>query len=182
MARLVGMSIELHSFLDTIAFSELGEKMTNDPRTDEGYKVIVGSLPGSLILLEDYEDHPNRLVKINNRLSSTAAGRYQILYRFWEHYKMQLNLPDFSPESQDRYAIQQFKERRALDDIEAGRVEQAIVKCSNIWASFPGAGYGQYEHDMDKLLRFYHKQVERYKLHQDKMEDWYDRTVKKGHS
>lgn len=182
MARLEGISTELNSFLDMIGFSELGESMMNDSRSDDGYKIIVGSLPGNMKLINDYSDHPNQKVKLNNNLSSTAAGRYQILYRFWTHYKKQLGLPDFSPQSQDRYAIQQFKERRALDDIEAGRVEQAISKCSNIWASFPGAGYGQYEHDMDKLLRFYHKQAERYKSHQDKKEDWYDRTVKKGYS
>ena len=29
---------------------------------------------------------------------------------------------------------------------------QAIDRCSNIWASLPGAGYGQFEHKADSLI------------------------------
>ena len=34
-----------------------------------------------------------------------------------------------------------------IDDI-----RQAIDRCSNIWASLPGAGYGQFEHKADSLI------------------------------
>ena len=30
--------------------------------------------------------------------------------------------------------------------IDVGDIRQAIDDCSNIWASLPGAGYGQFEH------------------------------------
>ena len=30
--------------------------------------------------------------------------------------------------------------------IDRGDIRQAIDRCSNIWASLPGAGYGQSEH------------------------------------
>lgn len=83
---------------------------------------------------------------------STASGRYQQLYLFWPHYRKQLALPDFSPLSQDRLAIQLIRERGALDDIRAGRIERAISRCRNIWASLPGAGYGQREHSLEKLV------------------------------
>ncbi|MCI4184301.1 glycoside hydrolase family 104 protein, partial [Dickeya dianthicola] len=86
---------------------------------------------------------------------STAAGRYQQLYRYWPTYKKQLRLPDFSPASQDTLAIQLIRERRALDDVLAGRIACAIVACNNIWASLPGAGYGQREHDAVRLLSVY---------------------------
>jgi muramidase (phage lysozyme) len=33
-----------------------------------------------------------------------------------------------------------------------GRIPQAIAKCANIWASLPGAGYGQREHKLAYLL------------------------------
>ncbi len=69
---------------------------------------------------------------------STASGRYQQLYLFWPHYRKQLALPDFSPLSQDRLAIQLIHERGALDDIRVGRIERAISRCRNIWASLPG--------------------------------------------
>ena len=31
-------------------------------------------------------------------------------------------------------------------------IRQAIDRCSNIWASLPGAGYGQFEHKMGGLI------------------------------
>ena len=37
-------------------------------------------------------------------------------------------------------ALQQIKERGALT-IDRGDIRQAIDRCSNIWASLPGAGY-----------------------------------------
>ena len=58
----------------------------------------------------------------------------------------QLGLKDFSPKSQDAVALQQIKERGALPMIDRGDIRQAIDRCSNIWASLPGAGYGQFEH------------------------------------
>ncbi len=134
------------AFLDMISFSE-----GTYGKGDNGYNVIVG---GSLFY--GYDDHPRKLVVLNNKgLKSTAAGRYQLLSRYFDAYKKMLNLPDFSPDSQDKIALQQIAERKALADIDAGRIEQAIRKCSNIWASFPGAGYGQHENDMDRLLQAY---------------------------
>ena len=41
-------------------------------------------------------------------------------------------------------ALQQIKERGALPMIDRGDIRQAIDRCSNIWASLPGAGYGQF--------------------------------------
>ncbi len=59
---------------------------------------------------------------------------------------------DVRPENQDRIAPQQIRGRRALDDIKAGSIQQAIAKCSNIWTSFPRNTYGQNPHRLDKLL------------------------------
>jgi muramidase (phage lysozyme) len=73
----------------------------------------------------------------------------------WAHYRSQLVLPDFGPASQDRWALQLIKERRALDDIEAGRFADAVSKCRNIWASLPGAGYGQHENKIAYLEAAY---------------------------
>ena len=36
--------------------------------------------------------------------------------------------------------------------IDRGDIRQAIDCCSNIWASLPGAGYGQFEHKADSLI------------------------------
>ena len=50
-------------------------------------------------------------------------------------------------------ALQQIKERGALPMIDRGDIQnQAIDRYSNIWASLPGAGYGQFEHKADSLI------------------------------
>ena len=56
--------------------------------------------------------------------------------------------PERSPPSPkvDAVALQQIKERGALPMIDRGDIRQAIDRCSNIWASLPGAGYGRLEH------------------------------------
>ena len=139
------MSPNLKAFLDMIAVSE-GTK----GKGDDGYNVIVGGE-----LFHGYTDHPRKLVWLKPGLASTAAGRYQLLARYWDYYKSFLQLKDFSPASQDAVAIQQIKERKALDDIEKGYINVAIDKCKNIWASLPGAGYGQHENSVDKLIAAY---------------------------
>lgn len=140
----------LSAFLDMLAFSEgtdNGKQKTNN----KGYDVIVG---GSLFT--DYSDHPRKLVNLPKLgIKSTGAGRYQLLSKWWDAYRKILKLKDFSPASQDAVAIQQIKERRALPDIEAGDIVAAISKCRNIWASLPGAGYGQHEHKLETLLEVY---------------------------
>ena len=117
---------------------------------DDGYNVIVGGA-----LFESYDDHPRKLVWLRPGLASTAAGRYQLLKRYYDAYKKQLDLPNFSPLSQDLIAIQQIRERGALQDIEKGYISVAIDKVKNIWASLPGAGYGQHENTLDKLITAY---------------------------
>ncbi len=147
--------LNISAFLTMIAWSELGQSLID--ASDNGYNVIVGSRPGRIRLFHDYSDHPGTLVKINDKISSTAAGRYQILKRYFDHYKKLMHLPDFSPDSQDKIAIRMITEQGALDDILNGHIEDAIAKVSNIWASFPGAGYGQHEQTSADLLAIYHK-------------------------
>ena len=139
------MSPNLQAFLDMIAVSE-----GTAGKGDNGYNVIVGGA-----LFESYDDHPRKLVWLRPGLASTAAGRYQLLSRYYDAYKKQLNLPNFSPISQDLIAVQQIKERGALQDIEKGYITVAIDKVKNIWASLPGAGYGQHENKLDKLITAY---------------------------
>ena len=64
-------------------------------------------------------------------------------------------------ESQDAVALQQIKERGALPMIDRGDIRQAIDRCSNIWASLPGAGYGQFEHKLTAWLQNSKKRAER---------------------
>ena len=45
--------------------------------------------------------------------------------------------------------------------IDRGDIRQAIDRCSNIWASLPGAGYGQFEHKADSSLGKIQRRAER---------------------
>jgi len=73
----------------------------------------------------------------------------------WDRIKAKLNLPDFSPESQDRAAVEIFSQFGALADIQAGRVLEAARKLRSQWASLPGAGYGQGERNQSYVLAKY---------------------------
>lgn len=145
------------AFLDMLAISELGEKLI--AHSDNGYNVIVGSYYISetnknLDLMTSYKDHPRKLINLPKLgIKSSAAGRYQILMKFYDAYKVQLKLPDFSPLSQDLIALQLIRECKALDLIKQGKIAQAIYACKSRWASLPGAGYGQNEHTVDHLLK-----------------------------
>ncbi len=145
------MNPGIAAFLDLISHSE-GTDLYGDQK---GYNVIVGGQ-----LFDSYADHPNievHLPKLN--IISTAAGRYQITHKWWIPYKKQLNLPDFSPDSQDKVAIQMIREQKAYMDIATGDIAAAIDKCKNIWASLPGAGYGQKEQKLSDLLAFYQTRI-----------------------
>ncbi|WP_313642315.1 glycoside hydrolase family 104 protein [Stenotrophomonas sp.] len=140
----------VRAFLDMLAWSE-GTDNGRQPTRDRGYDVIVGGQ-----LFRGYADHPRVLVDLPKlRIQSTAAGRYQLLRRYYDAYRKTLNLRDFSPLSQDLIALQQIRERGALRLIQAGKITEAIAKVRNIWASLPGAGYGQHEQKLDRLLDVY---------------------------
>ena len=151
------MDPKLKAFLDLIAFSE--GTSTHPLTKNQGYDVIVTGIHGPAIFF-NYLDHPFAhggyvLVREMPLLMSTAAGRYQILAKWWKAYQTQLELKDFSPQSQDAVALRQIEERSALRMIETGDIQSAITACSNIWASFPGNTYGQGGKSMEVLLAKY---------------------------
>ena len=135
---IAGISKNLAALLDVIAWAE--GTSTSAATRNNGYDVIVTGVDGRPEVFADYRAHPfasGRPSKVINRkgLTSNAAGRYQHMLRDWTHYRAQLALPDFGPDSQDRWAIQLIRERRALPLIEAGKFEQAIAAVSNLWAT-----------------------------------------------
>jgi muramidase (phage lysozyme) len=155
------MSPNLRAFLDMIAHSELGAEIL--AQSDNGYNVLVGSTPGHVLTFSSYADHPRRRMSVTIKardgataiIESTAAGRYQILQRYFDAYRMNLGLPDFGPGSQDRIAVQMIRECRAIANIEAGQFETAVRQCSSRWASLPGAPYGQHVNPLAPLQAAY---------------------------
>ena len=89
---MVEINNQRKAFLDMLAWSE--ELIAGRQKTrNHGYDVIVGRE-----LFTDYSDHPRKLV-----LNKTQINRRRTLpaTRWWDAYRKQLSLKDFSPKSQD---------------------------------------------------------------------------------
>ena len=138
---MVEINNQRKAFLDMLAWSE-GTDNGRQKTRNHGYDVIVGGE-----LFTDYSDHLRKLVTLKLQNSNQQAPDATSFSRWWDAYRKQLGLKDFSPKSQDVVALQQIKERGALPMIDRGDIRQAIDRCSNIWASLPGAGYGRLEAD-----------------------------------
>lgn len=144
----------LRAFLDSIARfeSEPGER---------GYRLLYGGdVWQGPLSMHPFEqgwrgvDLPPEMCKKAGYASgickSTAAGRYQIIYPTWKRLKAVADLQTFEPEYQDRAAVFLLGEVDALQLIEAGQFDEAVMRARRIWASMPNAGYGQAEHSLDK--------------------------------
>lgn len=81
--------------------------------------------------------------KSGNPLSSSAAGKYQMLNKTWDSLARQLGLKDFSELSQDIGAIKLLKDSGALAKLQSGDLEGAIQKAGPIWSSLPGSPNNQ---------------------------------------
>lgn len=118
---------------------------------DDGYRVMFGGghlvgLDGQPGTADDFADHPRKAItrKLGGTpITSTAAGAYQFLSRTWDGLVKQYGFADFSPMNQDLGAVALILGRKALDDVIAGRFEDAVRKCNREWASLPGSPYGQ---------------------------------------
>lgn len=146
------------ALLNTIAWAE---GTAQNPLTKcDGYDVIVSGPEGPEVFT-DFAHHPfwNRRPKLVRQnphpLYSTAAGRYQLLYRYWVPYKASLGLLDYSPASQDAVALQQAKECGGLALLEKGSIADALKQCGTIWASLPESPYGQPTRTMEEALTVY---------------------------
>lgn len=131
------ISSQRQAFLDMISVPE-------GTSSSDGYRIC---FTGKVCVPANFSAHPRQIFR-SGRLVSNAAGRYQFLSSTWDMCQQALELPDFSPASQDRAAIFLIKRRGALGDVDAGRVSKACEKVSWEWASIPyneqGEGrYGQ---------------------------------------
>jgi len=137
------------AFLDLIAYAE-GTSGPDGYRTMFGYRYF-----------DSYADHPRQYFPFTDgagrKLTTSAAGRYQFIARTWDGLRAKLNLPDFSPESQDAAALELVREKGALNDVRAGRVASAVSKVRKVWASLPGAGYAQPERDISSLVAVFQR-------------------------
>ena len=132
------MSPNLRAFLAVLRACE----GTSGP---DGYRTLFGGT-----LFNSYDEHPRVTIHASG-YTSTAAGAYQILASSWDDYRAKTGAgKEFTPEAQDAYAVWAIRDKRkALDDVEAGRLDEAIAKCAKEWASLPGSPYGQPTRTLD---------------------------------
>lgn len=119
----------------------------------DGYRRLFG---GGLI--DSFADHPRRVVTATlggKVYRSSAAGAYQALSTTWDDFTRSVGPRDFSPASQDEFAVWCIRRRGALADVRAGRFQVAIAKCAKEWASLPGSPYGQPTISMGTALEVY---------------------------
>lgn len=145
------------AFLGMLRFSEGTDRALNPWACVFGYALE----------LQDLSDHPAitgewRGARLPDQMCinagfrpgcvSTAAGAYQIIRPTWVRVRDRLGLPDFSQASQDAAALELVRSRGALQDVYAGRIEAAISKCRQEWASLPGNSAKQGQRAVGDLL------------------------------
>ena len=137
---MVEINNQRKAFLDMLAWSE-GTDNGRQKTRNHGYDVIVG---------DHYQllDHPRKLVTLNPKLKSTSAGRYQLLSRWWDAYRKRAAERALR-KVRTLWHCSRLRSVALYTMIDRGDIRQAIDRCSNIWASLPGAGYGQFEHKAD---------------------------------
>jgi muramidase (phage lysozyme) len=102
-----------------------------------GYNIMFGG--GTF---PSYDQHPDTVVD-GGRLKSAAAGAYQFMPGTYSGVKKDLNLPDFSPSSQDQAALELIK-RRGVDPDRDPLTPENVAKLSPEWAAFPTLEGGSY--------------------------------------
>lgn len=144
----------IKAFLDTIAYAE-GTLNALGYQTQYTYRYF-----------NNLSDHPRQIICKTYKgelLCSTAAGKYQFLQKTWDRIAPKMHAKDFSPTNQDRAAVYLLIENCAIDFIERGKIIQAIKQVNGIWASLPGAPYGQPTRTMKELVDVYKQQLHWYR-------------------
>lgn len=140
------------AFLDTIAYSEgtfdnirLAPKQNLNNGVGMGYNIQY-----TYKEFDTFDDHPHEVICKEYKgkpLCSSAAGRYQFLGKTWDRIAPLIKAKDFSPVNQDLGALALIAEKGALDLIPIIKSRKdlavAIQKVNGVWASLPGAPYGQ---------------------------------------
>lgn len=102
------------------------------------YDTVVGGSKFS-----DFSSHPNKVGLVTGDGPSTAAGKYQITGTTYKDVAPKIGVTDFSPESQDKVAVELIKRNNALDNVLKGDFMGAVEKLGGTWASLPSSKYNQ---------------------------------------
>ena len=151
---MVEINNQRKAFLDMLAWSE----GTDNGRPKTRNHMVMTSLQAEILLITPItlaKHHAKPKTQINRRRTLPAS------FPLVDHRK-QLGLKDFSPKIETYNAVIKGAWRYPM--IDRGDIRQAIDRYSNIWASLPGAGYGQFEHKVS-LVQNSKKRAERSEVH-----------------
>ncbi|KAB8312661.1 hypothetical protein EH228_06180 [Erwinia endophytica] len=116
---------------------------------DKGYETLFGGQSFIKDYHKDFSDHP-RISITRGKLTSSAAGAYQIMGYSWDDHQMvraraRYGVSDFTPLSQDKCCALIFKVKRkgSLEMIAKGDINGALDVLSYEWASLPPGRFGQ---------------------------------------
>ena len=146
------------AILDVISYSEgTWHSSSNTNKVFDGprYDIMYGG--GTFY---SYKDHPRQLIT-KWGYTSDASGAYQFLSTTWDRIADELNLLDFSPESQDQAAIHLIKKADALELVDKCTFNRQILnKLAKIWAGIPYVNDQSYYHpqpskSFEELLNFW---------------------------
>jgi len=151
----------VRALLDAIAFAEGTANQPDPYRVCYAYSHTIKSFGDHPTALGEWRgvvltDEQCRGAGLGPGCKSTAAGKYQITVSTWRPLKTQLKLPDFTPASQDRAAVELLRQVGALDLIRRGDLAGALAAARRTWASLPGANYaGQGMRSSSQMLSAY---------------------------
>jgi len=105
---------------------------------DMAYRMRYGGIGSGPKYFESFDDHPRVFEMRPDGRRSSAAGAYQATATTWDEERAKWQFPDFSPGSQDEFAVARIVYRKALDAVRDGRLEEACRLCRSEWTSLPG--------------------------------------------
>lgn len=107
--------------------------------------------------VDSLDRHPYHGISTKKIGRSTACGIGQFLGTTWAEMADRYGFEDFGKQCQMECMVALFHRRGALDDIIAGRIEVAVIKCRLEWTSLPGASESKSSWTMARALAVYEK-------------------------
>jgi muramidase (phage lysozyme) len=151
------MSANLRAFLFMLRWCE-------GTADENGYRALFGHTVKNPKLFAGWREHPQvrtyekydgQFIENGKLDFTTAAGAYQITYTTWRDFIAAKGPHDFDPAGQDACAIWLMEVEHALEDVEEGRLRQAIEKCGGRWASLPSSRYPQPKRSYEACEKVY---------------------------
>jgi muramidase (phage lysozyme) len=91
-------------------------------------------------VFDPFLGHPRVFEPTPTGEKSSAAGAFQETATTFDWIGPKYGIDGFSPYAQECHAVALIHEAKALDDIIAGDLERAVIKCGRWWASLPDSG------------------------------------------